>query len=635
MPGLFGVLADDPAVVGALVDQWLRIWPDTQVRRTAGGAIGAHGFQGPTPLQLLENGSTLAVEGDASAYEGISLAKGQVPPEVGRYEGRELVLAPSFRGNAAVLDPGGREVQVSTEWTGTFPIYTWQHGDAFAFSSLQGPLLSLAPHELDPVGLSQYLSHSYTCSGHSFVRSVRRLLPGQHLRFRRGGTVEIQERSTLWSEEPDREASTAETARRIYPLISAAVRRGSSVHETCSLMMSAGWDARLLLAAMHGEMGASRVRTLSHGDTGGRELRLAKAISTAMGSRHVEREITTSVLDHGALATFFERCGSAIFPHWIESAAELERGGSTTIFSGVYGEVLGGHYGETMVTKGAGKALALVNNLYRKAPAANHAANVRHREALPLLLGATPIVTRWYLKDDWVRSFDGLPGRVLDSVNQDIARLERRGVSSQQRLIEAFVSEHRGSQFIGTQALSARTRADVSLPFIDRELLQAALRAPLRARFHNQLNQEMLRQHAPRLLAYPMAATLVSARHSILAQELSRGSRVVLEQVLAGLRKSTGGRVSPWRMGWSNFGFLANPGILAEAVEALTLDIWDRERLLRIVRQVEDGTWGKPLHTLFYQLGNIFTVDHAFRMQVRAQAAGEPAPGGVAWKRPA
>ncbi|TVP51356.1 MAG: hypothetical protein EA350_00120 [Gemmatimonadales bacterium] len=635
MPGLFGVLASDPAVVSSVVDRWLSIWPDTQLRRTPGSAIGAHGFPGPSPLHLLEDGSTLAVEGDASAYEAITPSEGRVPPGIGRYEGRELVLAPSFRGNAAVLGPGGHEVQVSTEWTGTFPVYIWQQGDAFAFSSLLGPLLALAPHEPDPVGLSQYLSHSYTCDGHSLVRSVRRLLPGQSMSFRRGGAVEIRERSTLWSEEPDREASTADTARRIYPLIASAVRRGAFVHETSSLMMSAGWDARLLLAAMHGEMGASRVRTLSHGDTGGRELRLAKTISTATGSRHAEREITASVLDHGVLSTYFERCGTAIFPHWIESAAELRRGGTTTIFSGVYGEILGGHYGETMVTKGAGKVLSLVNTLYRTSPPPSPAANTRHRETLPLLLGATPIVKRWYLKEDWVDSFEDLPGRVLNSVNRDIARLERRGVSGQQRLIEAFVSEHRGSQYINAQALSARTHADVSLPFIDRELLQSTLTSPLGVRLHNQLNREMLRQHAPSLLAYPMAATLVSARRSILAQELSRGSRMILEQVRAGLRKPTGGRVSQVRLGWSNFGFLATPGLLTEAVEALSLDIWDREGLLRIVRQVENGTWDKPLHAIFDQMGKIFTVDRAFRKQERALSSSAPAQGGVAWKQPA
>jgi hypothetical protein len=613
LPGLFGIIGTDPSIVSSFVERWLQTWPQSVLHRAPGGVIGAHGFEGSAAVRMLADGTALAVDGDTSAYEGVPEDGGELPPGIGRYDGRSLVLAQSFRGNAALLSPDGNEVRLSTEWTGTFPVFTWWNTDIFAFSSLLGPLVALTPRALDPVGLSQYLTHAHTCGGRSVVRGVRRLLPGQALRFQRGAAPEVLERSTLWAEDPETETPLPRIASQLYPSLSNAVNRGVTDVETCSLMMSAGWDSRLLLAAMHGNWGASKVQTLSHGDTGGRELRLARTISTESGSRHLEREITGSVLDHSALAKSFERCGTALFPHWVESSAELQNGGRTTVFSGVYGEILGGHYGETMVRRGPRKVGSLLRALLQTSPPPQDGEGELTRAELSALLGATPRVTRWYLNRDWVKSCEDLPSRVLDSVNRDINRLEQRGVMSQQRLIEAFVSEHRGSQYINAQALSARAHGNVSLPFIDRGLLQATLKTPLHLRLQNKLNRELLVQYAPHLLKYPMAATLVSARRPILVQELSRSMRMAGELVRSGLYHGSGRRIPKTRLGWANFGFMADSGILTEAVSSLSLDIWNKGRLLEAARKVEKGTWRGRLHPLFDQLGKIFTVDLALR----------------------
>jgi len=614
MPGLFGIITNDHSVIDRVVDRWLRNWPDLVLHRASGGAIGAHSFEGSEAIRVLADGTMLAVDGDASAYIAVPEEGDELPPSIGEFDGRSLVLSPYFRGNAALLAPGGHQLHLSTEWTGTFPLFTWRNKDAFAFSSLLGPLLALTPRELDPVGVSQYLTHAHTCDGRSLVRGVRRLLPGQALRFRQDVGLEVQERSTLWVGEPAKESSTRLMADQLYPLVSSAVQRGVSESETCSLMMSAGWDSRLLLAAMQDNWGSQRVRTLSHGDTRGRELRLARTISAESGSRHLEREITASALDHSALAVSFERCGTALFPHWIESSAELQNGGGTTVFSGVFGEVLGGHYGEAMVRRGPRRVAAFLKTFLQASPSQSGEAEELSRLELSALLGATPRVDRWYFKSEWVRSFGDLPSQVLESVDRDITRLERRGITRQQRVIEAFVSEHRGSQYINAQALSSRVHGNVSLPFIDQELLQATLTAPMHLRVHNQLNRQILLQYAPHLLNYPMAATLVSARRPMFVQELSRGSRMAGELIRAGVHRVSGRRIPKSRLGWANFGFMATPGVLADAVSSLSLDIWNKDRLLEAVRRVEDGTWGeRRLHPLFDQLGKIFTVDLAFR----------------------
>jgi len=62
-------------------------------------------------------------------------------------------------------------------------------------------------------------------------------------------------------------------------------------------------------------------------------------------------------------------------------------------------------------------------------------------------------------------------------------------------------------------------------------------------------------------------------------------------------------------MGWVNFEFMATSGLLTEAASALSLEIWDKSRLLDAARRVEDGSWEGRLHPLFDQFGKIFTVD--------------------------
>src|SRR5947199_8466796 len=81
------------------------------------------------------------------------------------------------------------------------------------------------------------------------------------------------------------------------------------------------------------------------------------------------------------------------------------------------------------------------------------------------------------------------------AINSDIEwslrRLVARGVPLGERLVEAFIAEHRGVH-INAQALSCRAVLDIALPYTDRDVLSIASRIPLALKINNSLNRSVL-----------------------------------------------------------------------------------------------------------------------------------------------
>jgi hypothetical protein len=213
----------------------------------------------------------------------------------------------------------------------------------------------------------------------------------------------------------------------------------------------------------------------------------------------------------------------------------------------------------------------------------------------------------------WYLARDVLPGpSYADALNEDasraLARLRERGIADGGRLVEAYLTETRGAQYIHGQNLALRASVDTATPFADPEVLQHASAIPLGAKVHNRLNRLVLRSTAPDLLRYPLAATLVSAGRPLLVQELSRVARKGWE-VWARRRYLAGARAAPARLGWVDFRFLARSDALRRLVESLRAPLWDREALEARVASVERDERNEPLHPMFDQLNKILTVD--------------------------
>jgi hypothetical protein len=123
----------------------------------------------------------------------------------------------------------------------------------------------------------------------------------------------------------------------------------------------------------------------------------------------------------------------------------------------------------------------------------------------------------------------------------------------------------------------------------------------------------MLRRFAPRLLRYPLAATLVPAGAPLVVQEASRLARSVWETAHWKMHFRAPRVVDPPRLGWVNFEFLRSGRALHALIDDLRADLWDRDALLRVAAQVQDRSWNQSVHPVYDQLSKVYTTDLLLR----------------------
>ncbi|HEU4452933.1 MAG TPA: hypothetical protein VFR81_07725 [Longimicrobium sp.] len=608
MPGIFGGAGCAPALLDRLEADFHAAWGALDVARGDSWRVGGHRFGEAPAVQASAGGSVLAVDGEPSLY-----AAAACPRERERLftagDGH-MELAVACRGNLALLDPATETLRLGVEWSGSFPLYYARAGGGLLFSSRARPLARTVGAEPDGVGIRELLHGGYTMGGRTAFRGVHRLLPGQSLGFEaRTGSLRVRERSRLWTDSGAAPPAgvAAEPEEAAWELLCEALRAAPAPG---ALMMSGGWDSRTLFAALHAVRGGKGMAAYAHGDVESRELELVARISRSAGVECRLEPVDDRACDLDLLRRGFERVENVVFPHWHRAGAVLAGSGFRCVTAGVYGEVLGGHYGPAMLLHGRKKVLAVARALLGRpapapAPSADRAERLRGLLRVPG--GAAP----WYLAPEHA------PPESSEAMDADLEtaleRLRDRGISDPDRLAEAFVSEHRGTQYINAQLLSCRASLDVVLPFASRELLALASRVPLTRKIHNALNRAMLRRHAPGLLRYPMAATLVPAGSPLLLQEASRALRRGLEQGGWALHARSGGRLPAPRLGWVNFEFLRTGGALRAIVDDLRADLWNRPALWDRLARIGRGEWPHSLHPTYDQLAKIYTVDLMLR----------------------
>src|SRR5262249_10251889 len=130
-----------------------------------------------------------------------------------------------------------------------------------------------------------------------------------------------------------------------------------------AVMMSGGWDSRTLFAAMLGELGPERLLAYTHGDLQSREVGLVADICRWAGVALRREPLGDVLYDLDALERGCGRTENVMFPHWHRAGTVLARAGVESVSAGVYGEVLGGHYGPAMVLGGRRKIAAVAAGL--------------------------------------------------------------------------------------------------------------------------------------------------------------------------------------------------------------------------------------------------------------------------------
>lgn len=608
MPGFFGGYSPDAEPLQVLSDEFSAAWPGVDRSVRDHWILGAHAFG--SQRGLLTSGSRLvAVYGPAHSRD----VAASISSDAYRTEGPGNAVGPELVGlgigSAALLAPEEDRLLLWTDVSGAFPLYYWILDDGILFSTHLRPLARATGSRADLTSVTSFLHYGYTIGRRTFFDGVRRLRPGEVLDFRSEGfrRSRVTGHSRVWSTSPELEDTSGaawHTLRRAFEAV-------LDDRDSWSLMMSGGWDSRTLLAS-HPE-GRPPKFGFSHGDIGSRELSIARAVTERAGVDARQEPIQTDVLAPDFLEDLFLKIELTIFPYWCRSARVQRRLGSECVVAGVYGEVLGGHYGPAMLAHGLGKIAAVGKGLLGWGVDGTVVGEEAVASIRDFLLGTGDRDRPTGLSPDVWASDRDRKEALRSRVDGHLSWLLDRGVPTAERLVEAFLTEHRGAQYIFGQLRSSTAVLDVAAPFCHPEVMRLAGSLSLSQKIHNRVNRRVLDQYAAELLEFPLAATLVPASRPILWQEASRLARKIREESHWWLHRRTGGAVPAPRLAWINFESFRGTGTLPRLADELESDLWHQEEVKQLARRADKGDWPGSIHSVAHRLLKLHTVEMMLR----------------------
>ena len=477
-------------------------------------------------------------------------------------------------GTIIQIDRVEGKVTVRTDLVGCFPLYLRVLDDRLWVADR---LSELKADNLQPdwTGAIQYLRKAFTVGSRTLFRGVRRIRPGERFEVSLASpTLNFSDESDLWAA-PERVANPQVRLEEFCEALRLSCDPGRPIR----LMMSGGWDSRLLLAACLSAHAAD-VHLYFHGDTASREANLVRRIATDLRLPLELVEIQPEMFTPERLADDFGHFESVSFPYW-HHVRSLEPESPRHVMAGIFGEVAGGHYGPPTVLHGWRKLLGSLAWLAAPALITRKTGGHNGMSAALGLYRQTPYPLPWYMdRDAWHAHFAASHAAVEADIGDAMQRYERRGLRYPHEFVEAFTTEHRGAQFIAAQLHSASTDGGFSAPFAHGAPLGIAASTPFGAKAFNRLSQAAIRVMHPQLLDYPMAATLSKASQPIAIQEGSRTLRKVGESIRR--RKPFRGRNGKdmsARLSWVRFGHIAATRVFHDVVDSLSLPIWDQGRM--------------------------------------------------------
>lgn len=612
MPGLFGGCCTDAAALVSLEAEFEKAVGLCVMGRAPGLLLGAHGFAHDKPTWRISDSLTAAVDGDHSWYA----------PSFQRDEASEAIVTAAAKGwpvvlkkagNVAVANADHGSLYIASDWSGSFPLYYSITDNGLLFASLLRPLCRTIGATPDLAGIASLFKYGHQIGQRTIAQNVHRLLPGQCLSYSREmGEARILESSRAWADEANRNQPTGrELLDQVWQAAIEALPRLETPYSALGLMMSAGWDSRTLLAAWLAGHPAESITTYTHGDVKSRELRIVGEIAQGLGVSHFVEALAESVFDPLSLQATFKGTEAIQFPHWNRAASVLNTHGITLATAGVYGEVLGGHYGPAMLHTGMRKILSV------GASVAGIPTSTRASDPESALSQTARIVPDrafpWIGSDQFNDVREELLIAHRADVRGTIKRLQERGIEAIDALIEAFVAENRGSQLITSQLRCMRDVVHVSLPFCDHRFLKMVAGVPLAVKVHNRLNQRLLRRFAPELLQYPSAATLTSSASPIWVQEGSRLVRRLVEKGQWKVHRARPNYVDRPRNGWLNFDYLKKSQALQAIRDDLRSPLWNYRRMDERLHRFATGTETMSASTFAETMLRAYSVELTFR----------------------
>jgi asparagine synthase (glutamine-hydrolysing) len=400
-----------------------------------------------------------------------------------------------------------------TDRFGLRPVF-WRHvQDRFSFASEVGALMAgSAPETLSRQGIAEFLSFGQLLGDSTLYETVKAAPAAAWIVFdTRQGTLDVRQYAS-WT------ASTTSQPENYWvdavdAALAASVERVSRRSNHLGLSLSGGLDARTVLGVLPSGV---RATCVSLGIPGSIDLRAARAMAEATGQKFVAHALNGDFL--GQFEPLLRQMVALSDGHYLDQGIVLT---TLPLYRSLgIDALLRGHAGELMHMS---KAYAFSVD--------DHALRLRNREELLDWLWT-------HLTGYMIGSVD--PGLFSTEMSADIrdrarAALERSvdalpEAPATQRIWHLFVTE-RVRREIAASLQVFRSFVEVRVPFLDPELVQLLLDAPVEMKIGATLQSEILERRCPALLRIVNANTGAPMTAGPRRQRLSSLSMRVLAKL--------------------------------------------------------------------------------------------------------
>ena len=478
---------------------------------------------------------------------------------------------------------------IDSDFLGTEYVYYYIDGVQCLVSNRLENMTKFKTFNPDMTGIYQYICAAHCVGDRTFLEDVKKTRAQTSLSIDMKALTLSSQYSASWEIATDKAYSKQHMAEIWLQTLEESPR---SV-----LMLSAGWDSRMLLAGNLDRIDFS----YTHGELESREVSLAFELASDNLSKSVFCALNQSSYTVDTMNSMLNTLGHAFFPHWYFAAQECKLFSDVPLTSGLLVEHLSGHYGITIEGGRLSKGINLLKSLsFGSKLEKMSASDVKNYIVDKLNI---PDFKGWFFNVDFIDLLDQIKATHYNDIMGVIEGYQEHGTTGLQEVFERFKMEHSSRQYFALQTKCGNVSNGYHHPFADSRLSKSVIEIPFKNRIHYKLSRDIVGILAPDLLNKPMAATLTKAKRPIVAQEMSRAVRIVYEGIHKRLKPNTS-----FKLGWNNFQFLNEMNVFDEYIDSLKSDIWSKDRMHKFVENYKQANGNG--YVLLDMFSKIMTIDN-------------------------
>ncbi|MDM7859645.1 hypothetical protein QTP81_03360 [Alteromonas sp. ASW11-36] len=500
-------------------------------------------------------------------------------------------------GTLVSFDTQHKQLKIQCDFMGSETVWYAQKGQQFWVSNRLENFSRFGAFEKDWAGVYTFLASAISVAERTPLLGVQQTCPLQTIEFR-NGKLNITT-SSAWQSNPECNVSSAlhQIDQRLHDVLMRS--------PNAFLMLSAGWDSRVLLSSNRERI----VGTYTHGELKSREVEIAYKLGAPLQKGMTFNPLEDTHFGAETALQMLSSLGFALFPHWYHASHYLAQFNDAPLSAGLFVEHLSGHYGINSLSSGTNKLKLLFNSMVR--PGVYD--KISNEQAISML---TPLLSDAFKTHPWCWrqdvDYQALQKQFSDDTAACLKGYVDSGTNGLQELSERFKLAHAHRQFFVLQTKSAATTLGYHHPYVDSVLAQQVLQLKYRHRVNYKVSQYIVKQQHSDLCSLPMAATLINAGRPILMQEASRLVRIAGEKLISKLKGQT-----VKGLGWNNFQFLHQQQSFHEYVDLLVDDMWDKPAMHRFIEQY--GQANGDAYSMLDMLTKMVTLD--FKLHPNAYEA--------------